>query len=56
MVDQISSGIIGNDFHVYYYIIQLIYIQGYSDRLGAADTWRGRGAKSGEEGTYDNEG
>ena len=56
MVDQLSSGMIGGDFHIYPTRRQRGYHQIYSARLGAAATWRGRGAESGEEGTDDNGG
>ena len=56
MVDQLSSGMIGNGCHIYPTRIQCGYLQRYSARLGAASTWRRQGAESGEEGIYYNEG
>ena len=47
---------IGGDWHLYPTRRQHGYLQRFSDRLGAAVTWRGRGAQSGEKGKHDHEG
>ena len=56
MVDQLSSGLICGDCHLYPTRRQSCYIQRYSAHLGAAATWKVRGAESGEEGIDNNEG
>ena len=50
MVDQLPSGMIEGDFQLYPTIRQRCNLHRYSSSLGAAATWRGRGAESGEEG------
>ena len=49
MVDQLSSGTIGGDFHLFSTRRQRGYLQRYSARLGAAATLRGRGEEYGEK-------
>ena len=56
MVDQLSSGMIGGDFHIYPSRRQCGYIQRCVDRLVSAATLIGKGAESGEEGKHDHEG
>ena len=56
MVDQLSSGTIDSDCHIYTDKRQHIYLQIQPDFIGSAATWRGRGEEYVEEGIYDNEG
>ena len=56
MVDKLSSGIVGGNFHLWTTIRQHVYLQRFSSRLGAAVTWIGLGAEYREEGKHDHEG
>ena len=56
MVDKLSLGIIGGDWHLYINRRQCGYICRFSYRLGAVATWIGWGAEYEEEGIDDHEG
>ena len=56
LVDNISSRMIGGNCHLYPPRRQHGYLRGWSARLSAVTTWKGRGAESGKERTEDNEG